>query len=57
MDVGAALGELRPGEVALAGWGWVVCIAVICTVGRSAFAGLGRVGPTTAAILSTVDRW
>ena len=53
----AALGQLRPGEVAPAGWAWVACIAVVCTVAALAllFAGLSRVGPTTAAILSTVE--
>ena len=51
----AALGELRPGDVTAAGWFWLVCLAVVSTVGAISlfFAGLGRVGPTTAAILST----
>jgi drug/metabolite transporter (DMT)-like permease len=53
----AALGELRPGELAPAGWAWVACIAVVCTVAALGlfFAGLRRVGPTTASILSTVE--
>ncbi len=52
-----ALGELRPGELAIAGWGWLACLAVISTVVAISlfFAGLRRVGPTTAAILSTVE--
>jgi drug/metabolite transporter (DMT)-like permease len=52
-----ALGELRPGELAIAGWGWLACLAVVSTVAAISlfFAGLRRVGPTTAAILSTVE--
>jgi drug/metabolite transporter (DMT)-like permease len=51
------LGDLRPGEVNLAGWGWLVGIAVVSTVAAVSlfFAGLKRVGPTTASILSTVE--
>jgi drug/metabolite transporter (DMT)-like permease len=53
----AALGELRPGEVTAAGWGWLGGIAVVSTVAAVSlfFAGLKRVGPTTASILSTVE--
>jgi drug/metabolite transporter (DMT)-like permease len=53
----ALLGELRPGELTAAGWGWLVGLAVVCTVAAISlfFAGLRRVGPTTAAILSTVE--
>ena len=53
----AVLGELRPGGVTAAGWGWLACIAVISTVFAIScfFAGLDRVGPTTASILSTVE--
>ena len=53
----ALLGELRPGELSLTGWGWVACIAVICTVAALGlfFAGLRRVGPTTASILCTLE--
>jgi drug/metabolite transporter (DMT)-like permease len=53
----ALLGELRPGELTLTGWGWLACIAVVCTVAAIAlfFAGLRRVGPTTASILSTAE--
>jgi drug/metabolite transporter (DMT)-like permease len=53
----AALGELRPGDLTLAGWGWLFCLAAVSTVAAIAlfFAGLERVGPTTASILSTVE--
>ena len=56
--VGAALiGQLRVGAPSAAGWGWVACIAVISTVVAIGlfFAGLRRVGPTTASILATVE--
>ena len=51
------LGELRPGALSLAGWGWLACLAVVSTVGAVSFffAGLRRVGPTTASILATVE--
>jgi drug/metabolite transporter (DMT)-like permease len=53
----AALGELRPGALTAAGWGWLACLAVVSTVAAIAlfFAGLRRVGPTTASILATVE--
>ena len=53
----ALLGELRPGELTAAGWGWLACLAVVSTVGAISlfFAGLRVVGPTTASILSTVE--
>jgi drug/metabolite transporter (DMT)-like permease len=53
----AALGELRPGALTLAGWGWLACLAAVSTVGAISlfFAGLKRVGPTTASILSTAE--
>jgi drug/metabolite transporter (DMT)-like permease len=40
-----------------AGWLWVACIAVVSTVVAmlAFFAGLRRVGPSTAAILSTLE--
>jgi drug/metabolite transporter (DMT)-like permease len=52
-----ALGELRPGEPSAAGWGWLACLAVVSTVLAIScfFAGLARVGPTTASILATVE--
>ncbi len=53
----ALLGDLRPGEVTPAGWGWLAGIAVVSTVAAVSlfFAGLKRVGPTTASVLSTVE--
>jgi drug/metabolite transporter (DMT)-like permease len=58
LTVGSALlGELRPGELTAAGWGWLACLAVVSTVASMSlfFAGLRRVGPTTASILATVE--
>jgi drug/metabolite transporter (DMT)-like permease len=58
LTVGSALaGDLRPGELTTAGWGWLACIAVVCTVAAIGllFAGLERVGSTTASILATVE--
>ena len=51
------LGDLRPGEVTAAGWGWLAGISLVSTVAAVSlfFAGLKRVGPTTASILSTVE--
>jgi drug/metabolite transporter (DMT)-like permease len=53
----ALLGELRPGALTAAGWGWIACLAVVSTVAAIGlfFAGLRRVGPTAAAILATVE--
>src|ERR671934_131362 len=53
----AVLGQLRPGALTAAGWGWLASLAVVSTVGAIAlfFAGLRRAGPTTASILSTVE--
>jgi drug/metabolite transporter (DMT)-like permease len=53
----AALGDLHPGAVTLAGWGWLAGIAVVSTVAAVSlfFAGLKRVGPTTTSVLSTVE--
>jgi len=52
-----ALGELRPGAVTATGWGWLASLTVVSTVGAIVlfFAGLRRVGPTTASILATVE--
>jgi drug/metabolite transporter (DMT)-like permease len=52
-----APGNLHPAAVTAAGWGWLACLALISTVAAIAlfFAGLRRVGPTAAAILSTVE--
>jgi drug/metabolite transporter (DMT)-like permease len=58
LTLGSALfGDLRPGEVSPAGWGWLAGIAVVSTVAAVSlfFAGLKRVGPTTASVLSTVE--
>ena len=53
----ALLGELHPGRVTAAGWLWLGGIAVISTVAAIGlfFAGLRRVGPSTASILATVE--
>jgi drug/metabolite transporter (DMT)-like permease len=53
----ALLGQLRPGDVTAAGWGWLACLALVSTVAAVGllFAGLRRVGPTTASILSTAE--
>lgn len=53
----ALLGELRPGDLTAAGWGWIACLTLVSTVvAISLFlVGLRRVGPTTAAILATVE--
>jgi drug/metabolite transporter (DMT)-like permease len=58
LTAGSALtGQLHPGEVTLAGWGWLACIAIVSTVAAITlfFAGLSRVGPTSASILSTFE--
>jgi len=58
LTVGSALlGELRPGELTPAGWGWLACLASVSTVASISlfFAGLRRVGATTASILATVE--
>ncbi len=58
LTVGSALlGELRPGELTLAGWGWLMSVTLVSTVAAITlfFAGLHRVGPTTASILATVE--
>jgi drug/metabolite transporter (DMT)-like permease len=53
----ALLGQLRPGELTVAGWGWLALLALVSTVAAISlfFAGLRRVGPTTASILATVE--
>jgi drug/metabolite transporter (DMT)-like permease len=53
----AVRGDLHPGSVSTAGFGWLAAIAVVSTVGAVSlfFAGLRRVGPTTASILSTAE--
>jgi drug/metabolite transporter (DMT)-like permease len=53
---GAASGSLDFGFAA-EGWLWLVALALVCTVGAVVlfFAGLRRVGPSNAAILSTLE--
>jgi drug/metabolite transporter (DMT)-like permease len=58
LTVGSTLlGQLQPGALTLAGWGLMACIAAVSTVGAIGlfFAGLKRVGATTASILATVE--
>ena len=58
LTLGSALvGDLRPGDVTAENWGWLAALAVVSTVAAVSmfFAGLKRVGPTTASILSTVE--
>ena len=54
---GLVRGDLLLGSVSAAGYGWLACIAVVSTVGAVGlfFAGLQRVGPTVASILSTLE--
>jgi len=53
----ALLGELRPGALTVAGWGWIAGLALVSTVVAISlfFAGLPRVGPGAASILATVE--
>jgi drug/metabolite transporter (DMT)-like permease len=53
----ALLGDLRPADLTVPGWGWLACLAVVSTVVSISlfFAGLRRVGPTSASILATVE--
>ena len=58
LTAGAAIvGDLDPGAVTAAGWGWLLSLAVVSTVVAVSlfFAGLKRVGPSSAAILSTAE--
>ena len=50
-------GSLRLGDVSATGYGWLAGIAVVSTVGAVGlfFAGLQRVGPSSASILSTAE--
>ena len=54
---GAVGGQIHLGDVSAEGFGWLAGIAVVSTVGAVGlfFAGLRRVGPTTASILSTAE--
>lgn len=51
------LGELRPQDLTATGWGWLTCLALVSTVAAVSllFAGIARVGPTVASILSTLE--
>ena len=53
----AGVGDLDPGAVSAAGFAWLGALALLSTVGAIAlfFAGLRRVGPTAASILSTLE--
>ena len=55
--VGIIGGDLDPGVVTAEGWLWLAAIALVSTVAAIGmfFAGLRRVGPTAAAILSTLE--
>lgn len=50
-------GDLDPGSVSASGFAWLGGLALVSTVGAVAlfFAGLRRVGPTAASILSTLE--
>jgi len=54
---GFAFGDLDPGSVSAAGFGWLGSLAIVSTVGAILllFAGLRRVGPTATSILSTLE--
>jgi drug/metabolite transporter (DMT)-like permease len=54
---GLAGGDLDPAGVSAAGYGWLGGLAVVSTVGGIALflAGLKRVGPAAASILSTLE--
>jgi drug/metabolite transporter (DMT)-like permease len=54
---GFARGDLDLGAVSAAGFAWLGCLALLSTVGAVVlfFAGLRRVGPTTASIVSTLE--
>ena len=56
-DPRSAGGDLDPGSVSATGFAWLSGLAVVSTVGAIAlfFAGLRRVGPTAASILSTLE--
>jgi len=58
LTVGSAVaGQLHPERVGAAGWGLLAAMAVVATVVAMSlqFAGLRRVGPTTAAIVSNAE--
>jgi drug/metabolite transporter (DMT)-like permease len=51
------LGDLHPASLTAAGWGWIACLVMVSTIAAVSlfFAGLRRVGPSTASILATVE--
>jgi drug/metabolite transporter (DMT)-like permease len=53
----AVAGQLHPERLTVAGWGWLLILALVATVLALSlqFAGLRRVGPTTASILSNAE--
>jgi drug/metabolite transporter (DMT)-like permease len=53
----AAAGQLHPERLGAAGWGLLLAMAVVSTVVAMSlqFAGLRRVGPTTASIVSNAE--
>jgi drug/metabolite transporter (DMT)-like permease len=50
-------GDFQPGAVTTGGWGWLIAIALVSTFAAVVlfFAGLDRVGPSAASILSTFE--
>jgi drug/metabolite transporter (DMT)-like permease len=54
---GLAGGGLDLGKLSTEGFGWIAAIALVSTVGAVGlfFAGLARVGPSAASILSTLE--
>ena len=60
LPVGSALlGDLRPGELTAAGWGWLACLAAVSTVGAIGlfFAGLRGSGRRPRRSSPRSSRW
>jgi drug/metabolite transporter (DMT)-like permease len=55
--IGAVATDRSPTALSLPAFGWIVCIALISTVVAvgTAYAGMQRVGPSTASILFTTE--
>ena len=53
----SVVGDFHPHAVTATGWLWLACIALVSTVVAISlfFAGLRRVGPSSASILATVE--
>ena len=51
------IGDFEPAAVTSGGWGWLIAIALLSTFAAVVlfFAGLDRVGPSAASILSTFE--